>query len=57
MLPYRTTPELGGAQGGHQVMNDGSGRWVQVDELARFSANSISSIDGFWFDAPSYYKQ
>jgi len=54
ILSYRSNPEAAGVRGSHNAMNDGSARWVQVHEMAQFSANSSNSIHGFWYDSPSY---
>lgn len=44
------------ADGGNSLMNDGSIQWIQVDDMARFSAAAKGAWRhyGYWYDSPAY---
>lgn len=54
--PVAVTPEETKADGGYSVLNDGSARWVPINEMTRFSAAAKNSWRhyGFWYDSPGY---
>lgn len=54
--PVAVTPEETDADGGYSLLNDGSARWVPMNEMVKFAAAAKNGWRhyGFWYDSPGY---